>query len=166
MKMASLKELATEQLPVTMVVVDREHLVQKGVRWLSKKYNRVIITTTARQYQLDVSSYSNVELLHYDELSLRGLFNVLKEDYGCERLTLQVGGTLADALFKARVVDHISLVVAPIIIGGKNTPTLVDGRGVESFTNMRLIPTLHLVKAEVLKENYLHLIYDVNKSVF
>ena len=40
-----------------------------------------------------------------------------------------------------RLVDNIRVTVAPIIIGGSQAPTLVDGEGIANISNaIRLIP--------------------------
>jgi diaminohydroxyphosphoribosylaminopyrimidine deaminase/5-amino-6-(5-phosphoribosylamino)uracil reductase len=43
------------------------------------------------------------------------------------------GGTLAASLLEKGLVDRVALVIAPIIIGGHEAPTPVEGRGVDDI---------------------------------
>jgi 2,5-diamino-6-(ribosylamino)-4(3H)-pyrimidinone 5'-phosphate reductase len=61
------------------------------------------------------------------------------------------------------LVDKIQLVVAPALIGGKNTSTIMDGESLHSAKELSKIKSLELVKAEPLKNSYLLLEYKINK---
>lgn len=161
-KMATIHPQIAEQLPVNMVVVDTSHLGDDGLQWLSKKYRQVIVATLVKHHDADSMGLANVTVLHYNA-RLSDMLRRLREDYGCDSITFGVGGNLADSLFKEELVDHLNIVVAPVIIGGAHTPSLVDGRGVESFTNLSRVPVLRLIEVKPLRENYLQLLYDVVK---
>jgi 2,5-diamino-6-(ribosylamino)-4(3H)-pyrimidinone 5'-phosphate reductase len=61
------------------------------------------------------------------------------EDRGVDRLMVEGGGELLFSLFDAGLVDELSLYVGSLLIGGRDAPTLVDGKGfVESFPSLRL----------------------------
>ncbi len=60
-------------------------------------------------------------------------------EHGIEYLLAEGGGELLFSLFDAGVVDELSLYVGPMIIGGRNAPTLVDGEGfVDTFPELTL----------------------------
>jgi 2,5-diamino-6-(ribosylamino)-4(3H)-pyrimidinone 5'-phosphate reductase len=48
---------------------------------------------------------------------------------GIGRALVEGGGTLVAALLEARLVDELSLYVAPKLLGGSDAPTPVDGQG-------------------------------------
>lgn len=64
-------------------------------------------------------------------------------------------------LLRMKSIDHISIVVAPALIGGKNTSTLVDGESLHFPKDLIHVKALKLKKCEVLENFYLHLYYDV-----
>ncbi len=55
-----------------------------------------------------------------------------KSEYGCERIAIQTGETLNGLFFHEKLFDHVDLVVAPVLIGGRNTSTLIDGKSLFS----------------------------------
>lgn len=64
-------------------------------------------------------------------------------------------------LVRQGLIDQISIVVAPCLIGGKDTSTLADGRSLLSKKDLLLIRPLILKKVSKLKDSYLHLLYEV-----
>ena len=56
------------------------------------------------------------------------------------------------------------LVIAPALIGGKSTPTLMDGVSLSSPQDLSQIKALRLIQATPLKDSYLLLEYRVNNS--
>lgn len=51
--------------------------------------------------------------------------------------------------------------VAPVLVGGATTPTLIDGEALHSVEELHKIRPLTFVSCDVLKNSYLHLRYDV-----
>lgn len=71
---------------------------------------------------------------------------------GVERLMVEGGGELIYSLFKAGLVDELSVYVGSFVIGGDNAPTLADGEGfVESFPQLVLESTERLDEGIVLE---------------
>ena len=65
-----------------------------------------------------------------------------------------------------KLIDKLSIVVAPALIGGKETPSLIDGKSLSSIDELRGVKALKLVNVKKLNDSYLHLQYDViNKTV-
>jgi 2,5-diamino-6-(ribosylamino)-4(3H)-pyrimidinone 5'-phosphate reductase len=85
----------------------------------------------------------------------------LKEQFGADRITIQSGGTLNTILVREGLVDGVFLVVAPVLIGGKNTSTLMDGESLHAPDELFKIKTLELVQAKPLENSYLLLEYKV-----
>lgn len=69
---------------------------------------------------------------------------------GVDQLMVEGGGELIGSLFEADLVDELSVFVGPLIIGGRDAPTLVDGEGfLEAF------PALELTGVERMDEGVL-----------
>lgn len=77
------------------------------------------------------------------------------ETHGIDSLMVEGGGELIFSLFEDGLVDELSVFVGPIVIGGREAPTLADGDG---FTTD--FPKLDLTGAEELDDGVL-LTYDV-----
>lgn len=54
-------------------------------------------------------------------------------DRGVARLMVEGGPTLISQLIARKMIDHITLIQIPYIIGGDSTPSLVGGPGVDSI---------------------------------
>jgi riboflavin biosynthesis pyrimidine reductase len=52
-----------------------------------------------------------------------------------KRLLCEGGGALNEALFRAGVVDELYLTISPVIFGGRDAPTLADGKGIEHLAD-------------------------------
>jgi 2,5-diamino-6-(ribosylamino)-4(3H)-pyrimidinone 5'-phosphate reductase len=48
---------------------------------------------------------------------------------GVDQLMVEGGGELIFSLFEANLVDHLSVFVGSMVIGGRDAPTLADGEG-------------------------------------
>jgi 2,5-diamino-6-(ribosylamino)-4(3H)-pyrimidinone 5'-phosphate reductase len=152
-----------KRLPVSFVILDNEpHLTKNGVINLTKKVKKLfIVTTNDKHPALEERLEDLTVLLEPGDYRLEALFEKLKNDYEVDAMTVQSGGTLNAALFKANLIDHLSIVVAPLIVGGKTTPTLVDGEAIHSLADLKNLVPLRLVNVEQLADSYLHLRYDV-----
>ena len=60
-----------------------------------------------------------------------------------------------------KLFDYIDIVIAPVLIGGKDTPTLIDGKSLLSESKLSKIGVLKLQECMVLKKSYLRLSYKV-----
>jgi len=60
-------------------------------------------------------------------------------DHGIDQLMVEGGGEIIYSLFEAELVDRLSVFVGPMIIGGREAPTLADGEGyVSDFPELEL----------------------------
>ena len=151
-----------KRIPVTFVLVDNKpHLNKNGLKYLSSWLKKVYIVTTNKKHPA-FKSEENVEVIYYRKtINFIDLFKKLKKEYKVNRITIQSGGTMNAILFRLGLIDRVSLVIAPIIVGGSTTPTLVDGEAVHSVKELGKLKPLKLIKSTKLKHSYLHLIYKV-----
>lgn len=103
----------------------------------------------------------NLYIIKQNILNLLEALKILKDDYGCDRLTIQSGGTLNGLFLRNKLIDYVDIVLAPILIGGKDTTTLIDGNSLTSIEDLNLLGVLELDKCEILKDSYIRLRYHV-----
>ena len=154
-----------QKLPVSFVVIDNKpHLTEQGVMYLAKKTKRLFIVTTNSAHPACAlkDSIQNIEVIFYDSvISFSNLFTRLSSEYGVEKITIQSGGTLNANLMREGLVDRIQLVIAPALVGGGHTSTLMDGESLHTVDDLTKIKTLELVQATPLEHSYLLLEYRV-----
>ena len=85
----------------------------------------------------------------------------LKTECGCDRLTVQSGGTINGLFLREKLFDYVDIVIAPLLIGGKDTSTLIDGDSLMSKTELSKLGVLKLLACEALKDSYVRLRYEV-----
>ena len=103
----------------------------------------------------------NFHIILQKELSLRSALMRLKSEHGCERITIQTGGTLNGLFLREKLFDYVDIVVAPVLIGGKDTATLIDGDSLLSQSDLSKLGILKLKECVVLENSYLRLRYEV-----
>ncbi len=71
---------------------------------------------------------------------------------------IEGGGRLATTALQAGAVDKLMLILAPILIGGKKAPTLLQGEGAEKLTEALRIRqlTVEQIGNDLLLEGYLN----------
>ncbi len=147
--------------PVSFVVMDNKHLKEHGVRYfcaLSKQF--VLVTSNKKHPAFDVKA-DNLHIICQNQLSLKDVLAKLKSEYGCGRITIQTGGTLNGLFLREKLIDYIDIVVAPVLIGGKDTSTLIDGKSLLSESELPKLGVLKLQECAVLENSYLRLRYEV-----
>lgn len=150
---------------IDFVVVDNKpHLTMKGCEYFAKRSAKFFVVTTNKEHPaFDLSSkYPSIVIFHYENrIDFTDVFRKLNEDHGVERMTIQTGGTLNAELLRLSLIDAVSIVVAPCLIGGKDTQSVIGGESLHNEEDLKKIRALKLIKADVLKNSYLHLQYRV-----
>jgi len=153
---------SVEKIPVTGVVIDNKpHLNAKGLRHLSTWLDRVIIATTNPNHSAHTFG-GNVQVIQYNNtIDFSALLTELKENFDVDRVTIQTGGTLNGLLLRQGLIDELSIIVAPLAVGGKGVSTLIDGEAIHSVNDLNKLKALELTSCDVLKHSFLHLRYTV-----
>lgn len=94
----------------------------------------------SRQQQLESAG---AEVLITGEQRVEPTIAIEKlEKQGIKTLMVEGGGELIFSLFEAGVVDELSVFIGPMVIGGRDAPTLADGEGfLEEFPELELQDT-------------------------
>ena len=155
------KKKIPRKTPVSFVVIDNKHLNENGIRYfcaLSKEF--VLITTNTRHPAFNVED-ENLHIIYQNELSLKDALIKLKSEYGCERITIQTGGTLNNLFLREKLFDYVDIIIAPVLIGGKDTSTLIDGKSLTEECELSKLGVVKLQECVVLENSYLRLRYEV-----
>lgn len=154
------KELP-KKTPVSFVVLDNHHLTENGIRYFCALSTQFVLITSNKTHPAFRIGESNLRILYQEQLSLGSALACLKTEFGCERLTVQSGGTVNSLFLREKLFDYVDLVVAPVLIGGKDTPTLIDGRSLTSTDELSELGVLKLIECSVLQDSYIRLRYKV-----
>lgn len=151
---------------VTFVIIDNKpHLNENGIDYLCHWVGKLLLVTTNKNhiaYSLK-DKYDNLEILHYETLGLTQLLEDLYSKYNAENLTIQSGGTLNGMFVRNKLIDFVNIVIAPIIVGGKDVATLVDGESITNENELNKLMPLELMECNKLEDSYIQLKYKVKK---
>ena len=83
------------------------------------------------------------------------------EKYGAQRVTIQSGGNLNGLFLRNNLFDYIHIVIAPLLVGGKDVSTLIDGEAISSPEQLNKLKALELIECNKLENSYIQLKYKV-----
>ena len=147
--------------PVSFVLLDNHHLNEHGVRYFCARSKQFVLLTTNRRHPAFGVRAENLHIILQEELALTDALTQLKERFGCERLTIQSGGTVNGLFLREKLFDFVDIVVAPVLIGGKDTATLIDGQSLQTKDELNQLGVLRLIEVTPLQDSYLRLRYQV-----
>ena len=153
-----------DKVDVNFVIIDNKpHLNENGIDYLCHWVEKLILVTTNKEHPAFNAKYDNLDVLLYDELDLKKLLEDLKAKYNAERLTIQSGGTLNGLFVRNKLIDYVNIVIAPILVGGKDVATLVDGESIKDEEELNKLLPLELIECNKLEDSYIELKYKVIK---
>ncbi|MDR1218926.1 MAG: dihydrofolate reductase family protein [Treponema sp.] len=161
---ANIEKENIKKSPVSFIIIDNKpHLTDIGVNYfINLAQTFYLVTSNKNHPAFQYKDVENMELLFYEnEINFIDLFFQLKNKYNIEKMTIQTGGTLNSIILREKLIDRISIIIAPALIGGKETPTLIDGESIKSFDELKNIKALKLTEIKKLEESYINLKYDV-----
>lgn len=147
--------------PVSFVILDNHHLTEHGVQYFSHRAKNFVLVTSNREHPAYGVQADNLHILYYETMDLGKMLTDLRGRFGCDRVTLQTGGTLNGAFLREKLIDFVDVVVAPVLVGGRDTATLIDGESLNSVEELGQLGVLKLLSAEALADSYLRLRYQV-----
>jgi len=151
---------------VTFVIIDNKpHLNENGIDYLCHWVGKVLLVTTNKNHIACSlkNKYDNLEILYYKTLDLKQLLEDLYSKYNVENLTIQSGGTLNGMFVRNKWIDFVNIVIAPILVGGKDVATLVDGESIADKSELNKLMPLQLLECNKLEDSYIQLKYKVLK---
>ncbi len=119
------------------VVVSRLGSVDPRARVFQRRFSPIILLTTRKASASRLRKLrtvaDEVKVCGATQVNLRRALMWLRKKCGVKRLVCEGGGELNDALFQAGLVDELRVTICPVILGGREAPTLADGIGAASL---------------------------------
>lgn len=147
--------------PVSFVIIDNKHLNENGIRYFISLSKIFVLVTTNSEHPAFLLKEDNLHIIYQEKLNLEDMLEVLAAQYQCERITIQSGGMLNGMFLRKKLFDYVDIIIAPVLVGGKNTATLIDGDSIMRQEELDKLGVLSLEKCEVLEDSYVRLIYKV-----
>ena len=147
--------------PVSFVLLDNHHLTEHGIRYFCARSKQAVVITSNRSHPAFGVEADNLHIIYQEESSLGEALERLKIECGCGRLTVQSGGTVNGLCLREKLLDYVDIVVAPVLIGGRDTPTLIDGRSLAGSSELAGLGVLSLMECTALEDSYIRLRYKV-----
>lgn len=160
-KMGVNEQEMPQKTPVSFVLIDNNHLNSHGIKYFCERSNRFVLVTSNRSHPAFLVNSDNLHIIYQKELNLADMLEILKKEYNCERITIQTGGTLNGMFLREKLLDYVDIVVAPILVGGKDTSTLIDGQSLLSTDQLSKLGVLKLESVTPLDSSYIRLRYKV-----
>ncbi len=108
------------------------------------RFSPILVVTTERASRRRLEGLGKVadEILvcGKSEADFAAVLHRLHKHWGVRRLLCEGGGEVNGALFRAGLVDELHVTVCPMVLGGRDAPTLADGAGIA-----RLVEAVPLV---------------------
>lgn len=150
-----------------IIIDNKPHLTAKGTEYIAKWVKKLYLVTSNPNHPAFKLKklYPNIEVIFFDrKIDLAQLLYKLKTDYNIERLTIQSGGTINASWIRESLIDYISIVIAPCLIGGFNTQGLIGGESLHNENDLSKIKSLELIKNTTLENSYIYLQYKLNNQ--
>lgn len=113
------------------IIVSGSGTVNMEAAVFSSRVSPLIILTTGRAGASRLAQLRRradvVQVCGRETVDLPSALAWLKSEWGVRRLLVEGGGELNAALWEAGLVDELHLTVCPLIFGGRDAPTIVDG---------------------------------------
>lgn len=160
------KKEEPKKTPCSFIIIDNQpHLNENGIDYLCKLCKNLYLVTTNKNHiahKIKVN-YENLIILEYDKLDLSLILQDLFEKYDINSLTIQSGGNLNGLFLRENLIDYVNIVIAPLLVGGKNTSTLIDGESIKNVGELNKLKALELLECNKLNNSYIQLKYKVIK---
>lgn len=115
------------------VIVSGSASIDPNAPIFKKNDSPLVVLVTERAPTRKVAALramgASVEICGKERLNFRKALELLWKKYGVRTLLCEGGGEVNGALFEADLVDEIYLTLCPVIFGGRDAPTLADGKG-------------------------------------
>lgn len=145
--------------PFSVIVTRSGNLDPSLPYFTEQPLQRAIATTDARATEMaaDYADLAELWPCGAEEVEPQRILAHLAAR-GHQRIALLGGGELNASWFAADLVDRIELTVAPLLFGGRDAPTPIDGDGLSAAGQ------LSLVSCDVV-EGCIFVTYDVQRGV-
>ena len=125
--------------PIRVIVSGRGHVNPKHKLFQATGAPSVVLTSERisrkRLKELEAAA-DTVLVCGVNSVNFKKALHFLSKKYNSKRILCEGGGKLNDSLFRAGLVDEVNLTICPLILGGKDAPTISDGTGFKRLANV------------------------------
>lgn len=140
---------------IRLIVLDHKRdLTVEGINYLARCVNRLIVVCgKIHPITKSKNTEKNLSLITQSRFSREGLLNSLKKKR-VKRVTIQSAGKLNSKWVNEGLIDHLTIIVYPLLVGESGTPL---------FTNTKIstVRPLRLIDIRPFNLNYISLNYQV-----
>lgn len=144
---------------VSFAIIDNSRLNAHGLEYFANLSKTFVLVTTNKAHPAYKMDIDNINIIYQETFDPAEMLEKLYEDYACERITIQTGGTLNELFMRAKLFDYVDIVVAPVLVGGKDTSTLIDGHSLTERSEIHKLLALKLESCTALEDSYVRLRY-------
>ncbi|HNR43552.1 MAG TPA: RibD family protein [Methanofastidiosum sp.] len=155
------KDYAKEDKRPFWIIVDTKGLL-KGIMHMYRRfeYCKDVIILLSKNSPTDYVNYLEDRDYDYilagdDKIDFPLALDILYSEYNIRKILTDTGGTLNSVLLENGLIDEISLIVTPFIVGETSQYLFKSLQKNKSFT-------LELNRVEVLQKNYVFIRYNVH----
>jgi 2,5-diamino-6-(ribosylamino)-4(3H)-pyrimidinone 5'-phosphate reductase len=146
-----------------LVVPDSRGRLRTWHYWREQPYWKDCIALCSKTTPNDYLEYLSLRSIKYivagqDHVDFSMALKQLHSDYGINVMRVDSGGTLNSVLLKANLVDEVSLLIHPHIVGDEKAKSFFQLEDLDLFDEE---VKLNLTYMEKLHDNYMWLIYEV-----
>ncbi len=153
-----------DKVDVRFIIIDNKpHLNSNGIKYLCTWVDKLILVTTNSGHIAFTlkQQFNNLDVEYYEKFDLQNILKDLKFKYRIDKITIQSGGNLNELFLREGLIDYVNIVIAPLLIGGKQTSTLIDGYSITKVEELNKLKALELLECNVLKNSFIQLKYKV-----
>jgi len=149
-----------------LVVVDSRGRIRNWNSLRSQPFWREVTVLCSHATPQDYLDYLNRRSIPFivagqEKVDLRAALEELNSRFGVQSVRVDSGGILNGALLRAGLVDEVSLLIDPCLVGGTSLRTWFVA---PDLTSPEGITRLRLIHCEQVKENVVWLKYEVVRT--
>jgi riboflavin-specific deaminase-like protein len=115
------------------IIVSGSGSINPAAKIFKKRFSPIVVLTTEGISKADLKklgAYADeVKICGKTEINFPVALRWLREKWNVRRLLCEGGGELHGALVRADLLNELHLTISPKIFGGRNAPTIADGKG-------------------------------------
>lgn len=160
--MLNVRYSTTRKKNPTRIIIDSKARIPLNSRIIesSNKIQTIIaVTHNASSRKIKEIQKKGAQVLVYGNgrVNLRNLFQQL-EKMGLKKIIVEGGGEINWSVLKLGLVNELVVTISPVVIGGRDAKTLVEGKG---FTNISDGIKMKLSNKIIQNENEIVLFYKL-----
>ena len=160
--MLNVRYSTTRKKNPTRIIIDSKARIPLNSRIIdssSKIQTIIAVTHNASSRKIKEIQKKGAQVLVYGngKVNLRNLFQQL-EKMGLKKIIVEGGGEINWSVLKLGLVNELVVTISPVIIGGRDAKTLVEGKG---FTNISDGIKMKLSNTIIQNKNEIVLFYKL-----